>query len=198
MTRFALVSGPASEPVTLEELKAHARISHDFEDALLSAYIVSARQAVEAATGRACSVSQTWTLTLDRWPLTMVPEESEVWPFTTSPTQRRIQLEPRPVLGITSLVVDGTTIASTEYALRESEIWIKDSVIDSDAELGGGIVITFTAGYATVPEQLKTAVKMMAAHLTEARETTSPQGIYHQVTPYGFDTLIAPYKVLKV
>lgn len=199
MIRFALASQPASEPVTLEEAKAHLRLSHDFEDSLITAYITAGRKRVEADTLRSL-VTQTWTATLDRWEAVGVPEEAEGWPFVTSPTQRRIRLARGPIASITSLVIDGTTIDTDAYALRGEELWIKESVTDSTAELGGGIVITYVTGQAvaSVPEDLKLAVKMMASHFYAVRETTSPQGIYHQVAPFGYDALITPYKVLEI
>lgn len=197
--RFALLTAPASEPVTLAEAKAHARIEHDFEDALITAYVTAARKRVEADTMRAI-VTQTWTATLDRWPLRLASQESEVWPFTTNPTQRRIVLARKPIASITSLIVDGATITSGNYAIRGDELWVKEDVVDSDAELGSGIVITYVAGQAVadVPEDLKLAIKLMFAHFYAVRETTSPQGIYHQVAPFGYDTLISPYKHLEI
>lgn len=197
MTRFALASAPASEPVTLNEAKDHLRISHAFEDTLITGFIVAARKRVEADTLRSL-ITQTWTATLDRWPPTGCSEESEVWPFTTSPTTRRIPLAHGPVASITSLVVDGETIDADEYALRGDEIWISESVADSTAELGGGIVITYVTGAATIATDLKLAVLMMTGTFYTVRETTSPQGIYHQVAPFGYDTLISPYKVLEI
>lgn len=197
MIRFALGTAPASEPVSRSEAKAHARIEHDFEDALIDGYITAARKRVEHDTGRAL-ITQTWTATLDRWPVRQASEESEVWPFTTSPTTRRIPLAHGPVASITSLVIDGTTIASTEYALRGDEIWIKEEVVDSSAELGGGIVITYVTGEASPPGDLLLAVKMMFGHFHAVRETTSPQGIYHQVAPHGYQALVQPYVRLEV
>lgn len=198
--RFALLSAPASEPVTRAEAKAHARIEHDFEDSLVDAYVTAARKRVEADTLRSL-VSQTWTATLDRWGDHVSDEEGAGWPFVTSPTPRRIRLAHGPVDSIDLLTVDGVTIAASNYALRGDELWIKSSVVDSAAELGGGIVIEYTAGYGAagdVPRDLRLAVQMMFAHFYAVRETTSPQGIYHQVAPHGYEALIAPYRVLEI
>lgn len=200
MIRFALAAAPASEPVTRDEAKAHARIEHDFEDALVDAFITAARLRVEADTLRAL-VTQTWTATLDRWNDHVAGDEWEGWPFVQSPTPRRVRLARPPIASITSLVVDGTTIASANYALRHgNELWIKSDVADSEAELGAGIVITYVAGQAAadVPADLKLAVKLMFAHFYAVRETTSPQGIYHQVAPHGYEALIAPHRVLEI
>jgi len=159
--------------------------------------IARARMVVEKDTQRSL-ITQTWTATLDRWPVEPSNEDAEGWPFVSSPTTRRIELANGPVASITSLVVDGETIASGNYALRGNELWVASGVADSGAELGGGIVITYVAGAAAAPEDLKQAVLMTVAHLYAVRETTSPQGIYHQVAPFGYDTLVAPYRTLKI
>ncbi len=60
----ALLTGPALEPVSLADVKAHLRIDGDDEDALLTAAIVSARVHVEAATRRVL-IEQAWRIYLD-------------------------------------------------------------------------------------------------------------------------------------
>jgi len=65
--RLNLLSGPAVEPVSEAEAMAHVRISGEEEIALLHGHIRAAREAVEAWTGRAL-ISQSWRLSLDRWP----------------------------------------------------------------------------------------------------------------------------------
>ena len=63
----ALITGPALEPVSLADVKAHLRVDTDDEDALLTAAIVSARVHVEAVTRRVL-IEQSWRVYLDRWP----------------------------------------------------------------------------------------------------------------------------------
>ena len=66
---LTLVTPPAAEPVTLDEAKLHCRVDADItaDDALLTSLIVAAREQAEHETGRAF-VTQTWRLTLDRFP----------------------------------------------------------------------------------------------------------------------------------
>src|SRR5690554_6904374 len=61
------VTQPAEEPVTLVEAKTHLRVDATDEDALISSLIASAREHVEAFQLRAL-VTQTWRLSLDRFP----------------------------------------------------------------------------------------------------------------------------------
>ncbi|MBI1188309.1 MAG: hypothetical protein GC206_13425 [Alphaproteobacteria bacterium] len=197
--RFALSSAPASEPVTLAEAKAHARIEHSAEDAQISAWITVARVIVEKATNRAL-VAQTWTATLDRWPpaqaLTETHEAADIgWPFTSG--FRRIALYPVPVASISSLVVDGVTIEAANYALRGGEIWISGEVADSIAALGGGIVITYSvssAGDAAALATFKQAIMMLVAHFYENREAVAAIGVYQAIMPVGVDALLMPYR----
>ncbi len=60
----ALITGPALEPVSLADVKAHLRVDTDDEDALLIAAIVSARVHVEAVTRRVL-IEQSWRVYLD-------------------------------------------------------------------------------------------------------------------------------------
>jgi uncharacterized phiE125 gp8 family phage protein len=62
-----LVEGPAVEPVSLADMKAHLRVDDDAEDALIEGLVKAARLMVEAASRRLL-VSQTWRVLLDRWP----------------------------------------------------------------------------------------------------------------------------------
>ena len=63
----ALLSGPAVEPLSLDEAKSWLRIDSTAEDDLVCALISSARLAVEAATRRML-ITQSWRFALDEWP----------------------------------------------------------------------------------------------------------------------------------
>src|SRR5262245_2558975 len=62
-----LLDGPAVEPVSLAEAKAHLRVAHDDDDDAITALIAGARVHVEAQTRRAL-ITQTWRLSRDVWP----------------------------------------------------------------------------------------------------------------------------------
>jgi uncharacterized phiE125 gp8 family phage protein len=61
---LTLVTGPATEPLTPDEVKAHLRVEVDDEDALIDGWIMAAREYVEQYTKRAL-MPQTWDLVLD-------------------------------------------------------------------------------------------------------------------------------------
>lgn len=55
---YTIVTGPASEPLTLTEVKLHLRVDHSSDDNLITMLIQAAREYVEQTTGRAL-LSQT-------------------------------------------------------------------------------------------------------------------------------------------
>ncbi len=64
---LVLTSGPATEPVTVAEAKAHLRLDSDAEDVLIASLIITSRLHLEAALGLAL-IAQGWTLHLDQFP----------------------------------------------------------------------------------------------------------------------------------
>lgn len=65
---FQQITQPAAEPVTLDQAKAHLRVSFDDEDDYITSLITAARQFIEKATNRAI-FSRQMRLTLDYFPL---------------------------------------------------------------------------------------------------------------------------------
>lgn len=196
--RFELVTAPASEPVTLAEAKAHAKIEIDDDDALIASLISTARERIEQATGRVL-IEQEWKATLDAWPA--VAEGDRF---------RRIGFAVRPVLSIDAVSVDGVALEADDWrgdgvgalARRRPELVVTTDADESEGEItSDGVEIEFTAGYGDagdVPASLVLAVKMMVTHYYEARGATSPQGIYHQLIPEGVQALIQPFVVLEI
>ena len=64
---LTLITGPAAEPVSLAQARAHLKLDATEEDALLTALLTAARATLEAETRRAF-MTQSWRLTLDEWP----------------------------------------------------------------------------------------------------------------------------------
>jgi uncharacterized phiE125 gp8 family phage protein len=62
-----LLTGPAIEPISLEETKTFLRIEHNDEDQLIAALIAGARSHIEAQTQTAL-ITQDWRVVLDAWP----------------------------------------------------------------------------------------------------------------------------------
>jgi uncharacterized phiE125 gp8 family phage protein len=158
-----LITPPATEPVSLADLKLHLRIDHAEEDATLTALILVARAAVERLSRRLL-LTQTWRVTLDR-----VPDGGIV------------ALPLAPVQTVTALrVADGaggwTTWPGAAMVLdltgEPARIAFRGAVPVPGQALAGieiDVVCGYGAAAASVPPALVQAVKLLAGHWYEAR-----------------------------
>jgi uncharacterized phiE125 gp8 family phage protein len=177
----------------------------DDEDQM-SAFLLAARRRLEQEMGRAL-VSQTWRLSLDRFP----HFHQRAWPVGYMPI-----LLPRPaIIGVSSFKyldpTDPTGTAQITLALNT------DFIVDGNSEPArvqpatnkawpsalrqqNAVNIDYTAGYGTdgtsVPNDIKLAIKMLAAHWYENRETVvaEPRVIPQEMTQASM-WLIEPYRV---
>ena len=192
---LALVTAPASEPLTRTEAKLHLRVDSSFtdDDSLIDALITAARQHVESHTRRAL-VTQTWDLFLDAF-----PAGNEI-------------CVPLPTLqSVTSLKYTDSAGAVTT--------WSTSNYIVDTAHAPGRIVpaygvywpvftpspsnpvaVRFVAGYgaaAAVPEAIKAALELLIGHWYENREAVI--GIANSTAlapvPLAVEALLAPYRV---
>lgn len=182
-----LLTPPAEEPVSLAEVKAHLRVTHAEEDDAIAAYAQAARRAVEARGGLAL-IAQGWRLTLDRLP------------------QGVLTLPRSPVFAIDEIAVIGRDgdIEPVDADLYDFEtgslgrIHAKGLWPYSPRTIAG-VRVDFTAGWlsaAETPEELKHAVKMLAAHFYENREGAAPEKVF--IVPQAVDALIAPYRQVRL
>ncbi len=179
-----LVTPPPSEPVSLMEAKAHLRVDHDDEDALITRLIVAARETAERITGRAF-ISQSWRLWRDEWPL-------------SSP--RAILLPKPPLMSLTSVAAydrsgAATTLSSdatiVDSAAVPGRLVLRDTaVLPVDLREANAISITYQAGYgasaADVPAAIKAAVLSLVAHFYESRGEAAapPPDALAQLAPF--------------
>ncbi|MEI9964384.1 MAG: phage head-tail connector protein [Caulobacteraceae bacterium] len=91
---YVLVTPPAVEPVSVAEIKAHARVDFADDDALLAAFGVAARQHFERQTNRSL-ISQSGALIFGAspmghcaWRTGLCPRSPEL-PMSTSPASAR-------------------------------------------------------------------------------------------------------------
>lgn len=193
-----LLSPPAAEPVSLAEVKAHLRVDLPDEDALISALAVAARQAVEARGGLAL-IAQAWRFALD------APPEVEFAPFGAAGVGD-IALPLSPVASIDAVsVVDIAGVAApVDPALYETAVGATGRVRalspwPAPGHKLDGVTVDFTAGYAdaaSVPDALKQAVLLLAAHFYENRERAQAERIYS--IPDAVDALVAPYRRVRL
>lgn len=148
---LALVTGPQQEPVSLEEAKAHLRVSGTTDDYLIHGLIVAAREWAEKETRRKL-ITQTWRWTLDEWP---------AFPFSLPLT---------PVQSVTIGYVDeddtDQTLAAANYTLdtgREPARLVlgADVTLPTIGADANGVTISMVVGYglaAKVPQKIGIAM----------------------------------------
>ncbi|MDD3289077.1 MAG: head-tail connector protein [Alphaproteobacteria bacterium] len=203
MTAFTLVTAPAVEPVTLVEMKTHARIDSSAEDDLITALIVAAREWAERYTGRAF-INQTWKLSLDKMP-----------------EGNFITLSRPPLVSVSSVKVFDDSDASETWAasnyfvdvasepgrlaLRQGASW------PDPARATNGVVIEYIAGYggasSAVPGVIKTAIKQLVTHWIENRgealmaPSSRGDGTVHQSSlnvPMVIHAILNSYRIQRL
>lgn len=167
-------------------------MTHNDEDALLSALITAARVTVETVTRRSF-ITQTWRLYLDRFP-----------------SERGIRLPHTPTQSVTHIKyydTDGVqqTFNAARYwtdvvsaparlSLKEGEDWE-----DTEPDRLNAVEITYLAGYGSaaedVPAPIKHAIKLLVAHLFENPDIVNAGQL--SAIPMSIDYLLAPYRVIN-
>lgn len=186
--RLRLITAPASEVVTSAEAKAHLRVDHADDDALIIAYLTSARAHLDGRDGilgRAL-MTQTWELVLDTFPVAQIalplpPLQS----ITSIKYQDSNNVE--QTMDAADYVVDAT---SEPACVHPATAW------PSTYSTPNAATIRFVAGYgnaSAVPEPIKTAIKLKV------------QALYDNVPPdqmaaidRASDALTWPYRVMSV
>jgi uncharacterized phiE125 gp8 family phage protein len=180
---------PGCEPVSLLEAKAHLRVDHDDEDALIARLIVAARESCERITSRAF-IQQAWRLWCDAWP-DCVP--------------RVIPIPRPPLMSLTSVAAYDRSGAAT---LLSSDAYIVDSaavpgriiftdiaVLPVDLRQANAIAISYQAGYGAnapdVPAAIRGAILSLVAQRYEARGESA-------VPPSNVAAQLAPFRVMML
>lgn len=186
---LTLLAAPASEPVTLADLKAHLRIDGDHEDTVLTTLGVVARATVERLSGRAL-IAQTWR-----------------WTFDRLPTGGCVVLPIAPVIAVPSVRVaaaDGTmvTVPGADMVLdlvgEPARLAFKGVPPHPGVPIAG-IEVEILAGYGpdadAVPAQLVHAVRLLTAHWYamrgDAAASTVPEDVAALIAGHRRPRLVA-------
>ena len=204
MTTLRLITAPAIELITLNDLKLHLRVTEIderdsggteavIEDALLNSLIVTARKMIEGLCGPL--ITQTW-------------EQYE----QDFPTNNIIRIWKPRVTTFTSLIyTDDDSVATTLSATNSTTDLIDEFrpkvVLKNDYSWptvtlfeANPIKLTFICGYGSsaddVPEPIRQAMLILCAHLYENREMYNISISGNSVVPIPWTTeaLIAPYR----
>jgi uncharacterized phiE125 gp8 family phage protein len=184
-----LVTPPAGEPVTLAEAKAHLRITHNDEDALLGALVTAARRVTEARTGLRL-MAQAWSVFRDGWPV-----------------EGAIEIPLAPVLSLDELAVFGEddqkavidpSHYTVDFASRPARLVPRGGrQWPRPGRRLNGIGIRLTAGFGTsaqsVPQPLRQAILMLVAHYYAQRGEEAPPGL-----PQSVGALLDPFREVRL
>lgn len=183
---YRLVTAPASLPVTVSEAKAHLRVDHSDEDALIEGLIRAAVSHLDGRTGvlGRCIVTQTWELILDAFPFDA------------------IEIPLGPVASVTSISyvdVNGATqtVSAETYYVDTSSLsaWIvPDDFWPETMDTANAVTVRFVAGTAAadVPAALKQAILLLIGSWYENRAAVNVGNITTTL-PFTVDALIAPF-----
>jgi len=185
-----LLSGPDTEPITLDEAKAFVRVDGTDEDGVLADLIGSARVHVEAQTRRAL-ITQHWRLVRDAWP-----------------PDGRVAVLPAPLRTLTAVRIyrqDGSTDAIDPAAFvadtASARLTFANGAPPAPGRAFAGIELDVEVGYGDaatdVPADLRQAIRLLLAHWYENRGVVAlGQGV--AALPETVAALIAPYRVLSL
>lgn len=179
-----LIAGPAVEPVSLPEAKAHLRLDGADEDELVGALLRAARLAVEGAC-RLLLVQQSWRVTLPAWP-----------------PGRTVELALAPVMAVSAIrIFDAADAPSTVlpalYRLESAgdpARLVADPAAPDPGAPPGRIEIDLLCGFGaaaeSVPAPIRLALRMLVARWFE-RRGDDPSG---SPIPADVAALLAPYR----
>ncbi|KAB2787784.1 hypothetical protein F9K97_07545 [Brucella anthropi] len=176
---------PATTPISLAEAKAHLRVEHDDQDALITAQIEAATSLLDGHVGilgRAL-VTQTWQQDLAgfaaRMPLPLSPVSAVVSVsfFDTSNVQQMLDA------GLYALQTDAR---GTCVILQPGQSW------PATYPRPDAVSITFTAGYGSasdVPAPIRQAILLIVQRLFDGADTSIDAAVDRTV-----HALITPYR----
>jgi len=176
-----LSSPPATEPITAQEAKDYLKISFTDDDALIALYITAAREKAEAYTKRAF-ITQTWEMTLDRFPY------SDSISLSKAPIRSVTSIKTNDYANTQTIFDSSTYIVGLDDTARISlnvgEIW-PVNLRDRQA-----VLVTYVAGYgnaSTVPSSIKIALLMHVSAMYYSRSLCE--------MPLEVKCLLDPFKI---
>jgi uncharacterized phiE125 gp8 family phage protein len=186
---YTLITPPAEYPITLDEAKAHCRVTHDDEDALIGTLVRAATANVENQTGLSL-MERTWLLTLDELSDAMAIEKGPVVSVASVKylDGDGVQQTLDPAL----YTVD--TVSEPQWIVRNS-----DASYPAVMDAINAVEIEYTAGHDAVPtnwEDIRHAILLLIGHFYMNREAVSDTA--PGVVPFAVDALLSPYRRLFV
>jgi hypothetical protein len=179
---------PATEPVSVDTQKVFMRneVVDAAQDTLIGTIISAAREYVELQT-RLALITQTWKLTMDRFPTVAADDDwwdgvREIAISELQQTVPWIELPTGPLISVTSFntfnQADAATLFTNYYtdtSRRPGRVSLRSGAVWPTPTRGvNGIEIIYVAGFgpaaANVPADIRIAISQIASHWFENRE----------------------------
>lgn len=214
---LSLVTPPGLDPISLEEAKAHCRVSSDTEDGLLAGYVLAARHYAENWTRRAF-LTQSWALTLDHgWPAHHDLDHHShrrygyhgIGHFSSHHWHSRIVLSRPPLQAVDSITyvdTDGIIqiLGTDQYLVAKAdtgEWYIEPAyrvIWPQVRPQMAAITVAFTAGYGdtpgSLPEELRMGMLLLIGQWFDNRTAISLGSAVSEL-PNAVQALIDPFRV---
>jgi uncharacterized phiE125 gp8 family phage protein len=180
---------PATDPITLADVKQHMRVDGRQEDGYINGLIAAATSYIQNETGRQF-VTATFETKFDGFADTLILPRS-------------------PLVSVTSIQYidedgDTQTLDSSYYTVdtasqpgRVNRAY--DTTYPNTQDVSNALTVTYTAGYGTaseVPSPIRAAINLLVAHWFENREPvafSSPSNI-----PFTITAIMNQYKLREV
>jgi uncharacterized phiE125 gp8 family phage protein len=184
-----LITAPSTEPVTLAEVKANARVDGTEFDSMITLLIQMAREYAESETGRAF-ITQTWELVIDAFP------------------EKEIKIEKLPISSITYLKYydeNGTlqTLDSDDYVLDANVLpgWVLpayNTTWPTTYDVANAVIVRFVAGYgaaADVPASIRQWIILRASTMVDMNRSINTGNIVTDMPRDYVDAMLDPYRL---
>lgn len=214
MLNYRLISGPAVEPIALDQAKRHLRVDFPDDDDLILALISTAREMCEEKMQRAI-FNQTYELSLDQfnygdWRSTIPTERRNPLRFSALWESMGLRLPMPRLVSVTSItffdytgnpqMLDPATY-SVDTASQPARIVPSSNLTwpTTDYYVPGSVKVTYIAGsygdgvtINTCPSSIKSAMLLLIGHLYTNREAVSDKNL--TAVPIAVEALLGPYK----
>ena len=189
MASNELVTAATSEPITATEAKLYLKVDDTADDDLIDDQIAAARSLCESLTGRRF-IDTTMRLSLSGWP------SDDVIVLPSSPLSSVTTVKYIDTDGVLTTLAEGTDY---QVSKKSTPGRVKPFYgtywpalrLDFDP-----VQVTYVAGYsataASVPDQIKQAIKWVIGHMYAARTSLVPW--LPKDVPHSLHALLAPYK----
>ena len=167
---LTIVTEPATEPLTLEEIEEHLRLSETStgsEDDLLLIFLTAARRYCELVQAHAY-IEQTWNLVLDDFP------RGDSIKIPRPPLMSVTHVKSYGIGGTAATMTAGRYYVDTDSKPGRVHLGYGENWPSTILRPASGVEVQFVAGYGSVaslvPGEVKQAIQLVIGHMYEHRE----------------------------